>query len=465
MTTQINGGYQDGPYEDSVSYLGSILGSTPTTSLLGTSIFPGFTQNYMTGDKTWITEILGRFYQKMYNDHQGGSGTLGNVGIQIIMNAYLQSLASGDRPTPKDLDEFAADFVDWALTNIGFTSPARETERALMLDGGNTTDIRKALFQVISANLGVATGSFVSDLQVSMAGLLASDVSEFTVAPVPSQLNYDHPSIGATGMGLVSLPNHLAIIDAMVNQSIGDAAKSLVTLANSSSSLTALDGLNQYYTRFAAVANYLQVYQAFYLNDIGGPGSGAQTALYNFIVTLTNDPNGDGLNYSQDFGAWFTAVKENYIAAINGNGSLALSAMGPSSAKVAIINRIYALIAEMIEVIQKTTAAQADQLKVLSVLQGEMTNMISKAPILTSSSDGELGDSDTDDNQSTLRDELNSVITAWTDTIRAQRDFIKSQAQTQQTNVNNSNDAVNQQASMATALIQQQSTLLSAIYR
>lgn len=465
MTTQINGGYdEDRSYTDTASHLGSIVGSTPTTDtdFLDDSIFPGFNQKYMSSDNTWITEILARFYQKMVFDQNGT--TLSTLDVQSAISNYLQSISAGSGSMPKDLDDLAENFVDWSLSNLNYVSPALENEKSLLLDGSNSTDIRMALYLIVSANLGIATGSFANQLEAAMLGLVGTDISPFTTVPLPSRINYIHTSISTTALGLANLTNSGAIIDAMVEKSVSSALKQLGSMVNPTSGALITE-LNQYYTRFAAIANYFEVFQAFNLGATSGVGSAAQTALFNFIDSLANDPNGDGLNFSQDFGTWFTAVKENYIAAINGNPSLALSAMGPSSAKVAIINRIYALIAEMIEIVQKTTAAQADQLKVLSVLQGEMTNMISKAPILTSSSDGELGDSDTDDNQSTLRDELNSVITAWTDTIRAQRDFVKSQAQTQQTNVNNSNDAVNQQASMATALIQQQSTLLSAIYR
>lgn len=465
MTTQIDGGFDENrSYPDTASYLGSIVGSTPTTDsdFLDTSIFPGFVQNYMTNDDTWITEILARFYQKMYFDKN--ATTLSTLDVQSAMINYLQSITSGSGATPSNLDSLALNFVTWSLDNLGYVSPALDTEKALMLDGSNSTDLRFALNLIISANLGAATGSFSNQLETAMSGLVSSDISPFTTVPQPSRINYIHDSINSTALGLANFTDSGSIIEAMVEKSIVGALKDLSTLTTPTG-VEVIDRLNQYYTRFAAIANYFEVFQAFNLGATSGVGSPAQTALFNFIDTLANDPNGDGLNFSQDFGAWFTAVKENYIAGINGNPSLNQSMMGPSSAKVAIINRIYALIAAMIQIVQKTTAAQADQLKVLSVLQGEMTNLISAAPILTSSSDGELGDSDTDENQSTLRDELNSVITAWTDTIRAQRDFIKSQAQTQQTNVNNSNDAVNQQASMATALIQQQSTLLSAIYR
>lgn len=477
MTTQIDGGFDPNrSFADTSAYLGSIVGTNPTTTLLGSKALGPYLQNYFSEDNTGILDLLARFNQKIRFDQ---TGTLRDDSqLKSDIKNYINSFAISGRDVPLTIDDFANDFVEWTLKDAGLTTQSAidaAKVQYLTNNSSNTTNLPLALYTVIAANLGVVNGS--SDLNLlttATSGLLAIDRLDFAGGNGPSSARVNafntDTSIVPDSLGVTSMTDAGSIIPQMVEDSFKGLLKFL-DLKNNTYSLSTSDAsfiakpFNLYYARFAAVKTYFDVFKAFNLFASDGSGSPAQTAIFNFVRTVVNDPTGDGLNFAQDFGAWFTAVKQSYLVGLNGNGSLVQSAMGPSAAKVAIINRIYALIAAMIQIIQKTTASQADQLKVLSVLQGEMTNLISKAPILTSTGGGELGDGDTETNNSTLRDELNQVITAWTDTIRAQRDFIKSQAQTQQTNVNNSNDAVNQQASMATALIQQQSTILSAIYR
>lgn len=68
--------------------------------------------------------------------------------------------------------------------------------------------------------------------------------------------------------------------------------------------------------------------------------------------------------------------------------------------------------------------------------------------------------------RASIRQELNDGISAQvTERMRSYRDAVSNDSKAQQSSVNQTNDAVNQQTNMATALLQTLSTLLASIYR
>ncbi len=79
------------------------------------------------------------------------------------------------------------------------------------------------------------------------------------------------------------------------------------------------------------------------------------------------------------------------------------------------------------------------------------------------SGDGKYGGSDEKD--ADQRSAYNTLLQQYIENMRSRRQIIKDQAQQAETNMNQSNEALNQQSNLATAIIQQMSTILQAIFR
>jgi hypothetical protein len=509
MTTQIPAVPfdPDRTFVETVPYLASIIPPTTTTTNLRTSPFEA-APSYIPSDSTWINDYLCMIYRKLVYDQAGGSGTSTTAPDPDAGDAAVAALTATDYE--KLLDDFyisiktnppatpllfAQSFVTFVQGKISFPWALNTTNQN---KADYYTAVSDGLMQIIAANLGIwgVEGSLYASTVLQNFSLrknagLTQGQRQASGPQWP--ITIYHPETYPPGTSLsdddgdkfnnmfVTAPGALVNLSmfsvsdpdftdqqkqSMLTGMVEDAftgMMSTIPWASLNASTTVDDvvpAIEKYFARFAAVATYINVYQTFNPGFASGADGAAIVSFMKDIIA--NDPT--GFNFSHDFGAWYTKMQKDYLVSITGDpNGIPKGVMDASFKKVAIINRIYALIAQMIGIIQKTTAAQADTLKILTVLQGEMTNLIAKTHIFTSTDGSELND--TDATASTYRDELNQVVTAWVDTIRANRDFQKSAAQSQQSNVNNSNDAVNQQASMATALIQQLSTLLGAIYR
>lgn len=135
-----------------------------------------------------------------------------------------------------------------------------------------------------------------------------------------------------------------------------------------------------------------------------------------------------------------------------------------SSKKVLILDRIFALLIEMIDTLQKVASSQADRLSFLTQWQKAYTDSMNQVPTFIQ------GGGVSAVNQSTTsgrnaRDDLNNLNSNLTETMRSNRSVISDDSKSLQTNVNQSNDAVTQQSDLTTSLIQEFSTILAAIYR
>lgn len=134
-----------------------------------------------------------------------------------------------------------------------------------------------------------------------------------------------------------------------------------------------------------------------------------------------------------------------------------------------ILDRIFALLVVMIDKLQKTAAAQADRLNFLSDWQKAYTEKINKINVFSANngqgrtSDIDLDDPD-DDDAATARTDLNGQNTAYTTQMQGWSQVVGDDAKALQASVNQTNDGVQSQTDMATSILQQLSTILSAIY-
>lgn len=208
--------------------------------------------------------------------------------------------------------------------------------------------------------------------------------------------------------------------------------------------------------------NFQDIYNAYFVDN--------PTAFEQFLTSYVSDlmyPNGaaSGVGFlpSEEIGNWYKTVQESYSKALSGAAAPLTSSVGESFKKVLIIDKIYQLIVEMIGTLQQVAAAQSDRLRILTEWQSAYTTLQTQIHTFTKG-DGTSIDGTSDDEQE-ARDALNSLNQTYTENIRSRRSILQDEAKSLQSSINNSNDAANQQSNLGTAIIQELSTILGAIYR
>lgn len=147
------------------------------------------------------------------------------------------------------------------------------------------------------------------------------------------------------------------------------------------------------------------------------------------------------------------------------------------------LNKIFKLLVLMVDVLQKTAAAQANRLNFLTAWQKAYTDEMnqihafvggngdaSNTPTLKPG-DPKINwtfgglDSSGSKQATAMRQDLNTTNTTYTQQMQANSQVIANDAKQLQTQVNESNDAVQSQTDMATSILQQLSTILTSIYQ
>ena len=125
----------------------------------------------------------------------------------------------------------------------------------------------------------------------------------------------------------------------------------------------------------------------------------------------------------------------------------------PSNSSV--LNRVMRLLTELLPIMQNLAAAQAKQLDLPTRMQTLYTELIAKAPLY------KKADIDNDSERS----EKNNQVGIWTDRLRSYRDVWTDLAKKTQSNINTTNEAVNQQVDLLTTFLQQLRELVSLMTR
>lgn len=126
-----------------------------------------------------------------------------------------------------------------------------------------------------------------------------------------------------------------------------------------------------------------------------------------------------------------------------------------------ILNNIFNEIINMTTTLQDAAASQANRLNILSTWQSAYTNAMSQVPSFTYTSGPFTASNTTNMN---IRNDLNRIASAETQTMQNRQSVVSDDAKALQSNVNQSNDAVNAQSNLGTSIIQEMSTLLSSIF-
>ena len=135
-----------------------------------------------------------------------------------------------------------------------------------------------------------------------------------------------------------------------------------------------------------------------------------------------------------------------------------------------VIDRILRLLILLIDVLQRITASQASRLTFLTQWQSAYTELLTEVPKFTRGDGTPVGSPNKGgpsqgEKNDWARSEANQHFEKITQIIQARRNTVQDEAKQLQTSLNSSQDAANQQTQIATALLQQLSTLLSQIFR
>lgn len=170
-------------------------------------------------------------------------------------------------------------------------------------------------------------------------------------------------------------------------------------------------------------------------------------------ITDFSDPNSSSSNLSADSTLLTLSSTDN-------------SSVGKANFNLTLIlNNIYQLLTKMIGVMQNVTAVQAQRLNILTQWQAAYTDALSKVHTFTSADNISLqvptGITGSASNLAALNQYTSNLIT----TLQGNRSAVSDDSKSLQSSVNSSNDAVTQQANLATSFLQELTTLLQAIYR
>lgn len=199
----------------------------------------------------------------------------------------------------------------------------------------------------------------------------------------------------------------------------------------------------------ANAARFEQIFAAFFPN---ADESEYKEVLNKFVDKIQER---DGFfNPSHHLADWFEEIKSKYLTAVLGADSV----KGTGASKLEIIFRLFRLVVDMIETIQNATAAMAERLSFFTKLQKAYTDLIGNIPKYTKD---DIAIGVNNDN----RDSINDTMGQATETMRSFRSLVTDDSKQLQSTVNQLNEGVNQQANLATAILQQMSGILQSIFR
>ncbi len=387
-------------------------------------------------------------------DYSGMNALVGPALLNQFIGSYNQS-----RPIPSDLQAFATDFIKFAVAN-GIVA-------------NNEIAIKVAVTNVLN--------NFVTAVEAH---------TSFTNSTESQALYPLFPNIGTYGFGNSDDPDQYYMAssvwrDFAVNynyQQDGSVAPLSTTPAQ---------GMFQNFRVFLAVT--ATITDGFAVAVNGSSGSVVATSnktpsyeqtFQQYFPTL---PPGDPLfdirfaefakamtikfgyfSPSRQFTQWVSFVQD-----ISNTKAAVIPTLPVQDVK--ILNDLLFLIIKMISSIQNVAASQADRLSLYTAWQKGYTDLLNQVHVFTGSSKDKLKDFSSGnpfsnnpsltDVQKRRQDEQGNFNAGMVQQITAFKDTVSEDAKALQSRVNQSSDAFNEQANTATAILQELSTILSAIFR
>jgi hypothetical protein len=221
------------------------------------------------------------------------------------------------------------------------------------------------------------------------------------------------------------------------------------------------------------IAAYEKVYSIFFPAEAGETPADVQARyvarLRKFwkeqaLVNGAKSPDNAWFIPSQSFDEWFEELRDDFIQGKSVKSTQLTTVGTPATERVLVIDRILRLLIQIIDVLQRISAAQSQRLSFLTTWQQAYTDMITQVPQFAQGDGTPLGTSSSSAKAFRNKD-VNPHMQSVLEKVRARRSAVQDEAKQTQTTINQSQDASNQQTQMATSLIQQLSTILSQIFR
>jgi hypothetical protein len=130
-----------------------------------------------------------------------------------------------------------------------------------------------------------------------------------------------------------------------------------------------------------------------------------------------------------------------------------------------MLNRIMDLLITMVKTMQNVAVQQAQKMTFFTKMQNANTAQMNSVHTFTLNNSDPVYISGRGDDENVNRQALNQTNTTYIEQIRANNNLIANTAKQIQTNINQTQDAVNQQSNMLTSLIQQLRSINSSISR
>jgi dsDNA-specific endonuclease/ATPase MutS2 len=128
-----------------------------------------------------------------------------------------------------------------------------------------------------------------------------------------------------------------------------------------------------------------------------------------------------------------------------------------------ILNDIFKLLIRVVTTLQSLATTQAERLTFLTQWQKAYTDLQNQIhTFVQGNGDGIQGDNE---DASNARSDLNRLNSTFTQQLQNQQSVVSDDAKALQSNVNQSNDAVNNLSNFTTSIIQELSTILGSIFR
>ena len=195
---------------------------------------------------------------------------------------------------------------------------------------------------------------------------------------------------------------------------------------------------------------FTQIYYAFFPN---GSEQEFEVLRNKFVADIRADKK--FYLPSQMLADWYVTVQTAYQS----TNLEASSIQGTHSDRMDIMWKIFNLAVSMIGTLQGIATVEAERLSFLTNYQKSYTDLMNSIPVFAAN-DGTIFSSN-----SAARQDLNPKNQTYTQNLQAYRTILQNQAQTLQSNINQLNDAINQQGSLCTSIIQEQQSILSSIFR
>lgn len=247
-------------------------------------------------------------------------------------------------------------------------------------------------------------------------------------------------------------PNNAPVTTQYFMSEMTKAAKQFAVtavLTDTATGSTQIDTLEPYLLKYKAV------YDALFPNADAAAGTKAYNEDLKAFYKDEIKKYGPYVTPSQAFADWISFTRKKYLSVYLPTDFTSLSSQ--NAKKTLIINDIYALIHSMVESIQKVAAAQATRLVLLTEWQKAYSDSLTMVPTFLQNEYEKIDSG----NRAAMNTQGQQLI----QNMQTQQALVGDDAKALQSNINQSNDAVSQQANMAQSLLQELNTILAAIFK